>query len=104
MIPFSDPLASYLANKNEIDHAIRRVLESGWFVLGQEVEVFEKEFAAFHGEREAGENDSRRKGPGRHSRGRQFAVRWSCSDGHRERGRARHREEHRGGGARLQQL
>ena len=50
MIPFSDPLASYLANKNEIDHAIRRVLESGWFVLGQEVEVFEKEFAAFHGE------------------------------------------------------
>ena len=26
------------------------MLESGWFVLGQEVEVFEKEFAAFHGE------------------------------------------------------
>jgi len=50
MIPFSDPSASYQAHKNEIDHAIQRVLESGWFVLGKEVEAFEKEFAAFHGE------------------------------------------------------
>ena len=50
MIPFSDPSASYLAHKNEIDQAIQRVLESGWFVLGREVETFEKEFAAFHGE------------------------------------------------------
>jgi dTDP-4-amino-4,6-dideoxygalactose transaminase len=50
MIPFSDPSASYKAHKNEIDQAIQRVLESGWFVLGREVETFEKEFAAFHGE------------------------------------------------------
>jgi dTDP-4-amino-4,6-dideoxygalactose transaminase len=50
MIPFSEPSASYLAHKNEIDQAIQRVLESGWFVLGREVETFEKEFAAFHGE------------------------------------------------------
>jgi dTDP-4-amino-4,6-dideoxygalactose transaminase len=50
MIPFSDPSASYRAHKKEIDEAIQRVLDSGWFVLGKEVESFEKEFAAFHGE------------------------------------------------------
>ena len=50
MIPFSDPSASYQAHKKEIDEAIQRVLDSGWFVLGKEVENFEKEFAAFHGE------------------------------------------------------
>ena len=49
MIPFSDPSASYKSHKDEIDQAIRRVLDSGWFVLGQEVESFEQEFAAFHG-------------------------------------------------------
>ena len=50
MIPFSDPSASCQVHKKEIDEAIQRVLDSGWFVLGKEVEVFEKEFAAFHGE------------------------------------------------------
>jgi len=50
MIPFSDPSASYKAHKNEIDEAIQRVLDSGWFVLGKEVDTLEKEFAAFHGE------------------------------------------------------
>ena len=50
MIPFSDPSASYLAHKKEIDEATQRVLDSGWFVLGKEVNTFEKEFAAFHGE------------------------------------------------------
>ena len=50
MIPFCDPSASYKAHKLEIDQAIQRVLDSGWFVLGKEVENFEKEFAAFHGE------------------------------------------------------
>ena len=50
MIPFCDPSASYQAHKEEIDEAIQRVLSSGWFVLGKEVENFEKEFAAFHGE------------------------------------------------------
>jgi dTDP-4-amino-4,6-dideoxygalactose transaminase len=49
MIPFSDPSASYRAHKKEIDEAIQRVLDSGWFVLGKEVEDFEKEFALFHG-------------------------------------------------------
>jgi dTDP-4-amino-4,6-dideoxygalactose transaminase len=50
MIPFSDPSASYQSHKDEIDQAIRRVLDSGWYVLGREVESFEQEFATFHGE------------------------------------------------------
>ena len=50
MIPFSDPSASYKAHKIEVDEAIQRVLDSGWYVLGKEVNAFEKEFASFHGE------------------------------------------------------
>ena len=49
MIPQSNPGASYLAYKDEIDSAIQRVLTSGWYILGQEVESFEKEFAAYIG-------------------------------------------------------
>lgn len=49
MIPFSDPSASYQAHKKDIDQAIARVHNSGWFVLGGEVEAFEQEFASFHG-------------------------------------------------------
>jgi len=49
MIPFSDPSASYKAHKSQIDQAINRVLDSGWYVLGSEVDGFEKEFASFHG-------------------------------------------------------
>ena len=49
MIPFGDPSASYQAHKSEIDQAIKRVLDSGWYVLGSEVDAFEKEFASFHG-------------------------------------------------------
>ena len=50
MIPFCDPSASYRAHKSEIDLAIKRVLDSGWYVLGTEVDAFEKEFSSFHGE------------------------------------------------------
>ena len=50
MIPFSDPSASYQAHKIEVDEAIQRVLDSGWYVLGKEVNTFEEEFASFHGE------------------------------------------------------
>ena len=50
MIPFSDPFASYQAHKQEVDGAIQRVLDSGWYVLGKEVNAFEDEFASFHGE------------------------------------------------------
>ena len=50
MIPFSDPFASYKRHKKEVDEAVRRVLDSGWYVLGNEVKSFEEEFSAFHGE------------------------------------------------------
>lgn len=48
-IPQTNPTASYLVNKVEIDSAIQRVLGSGKFILGQEVEAFEKEFATYIG-------------------------------------------------------
>jgi len=49
LIPQTNPKAGYLAHKAEIDEAVARVLNSGWYILGQEVENFEKEFAAYIG-------------------------------------------------------
>ena len=49
MILANDPKAGYLAQKSEIDEAIARVLNSGWYILGSEVDQFEKEFASFIG-------------------------------------------------------
>jgi dTDP-4-amino-4,6-dideoxygalactose transaminase len=46
-IPSSNPKSNYLAHKREIDEALARVLQSGWYVLGREVTVFEEEFAAY---------------------------------------------------------
>ncbi|MBH45192.1 MAG: erythromycin biosynthesis sensory transduction protein eryC1 [Flavobacteriaceae bacterium] len=48
MIPFGDPTASYKFHKQEINEAITRVLESDWYILGNEVKSFENEFASFH--------------------------------------------------------
>ncbi len=45
----TNPKANYHAHKEEIDAAIARVLESGWYILGREVESFEQEFAAYVG-------------------------------------------------------
>jgi len=50
-IPLINPRASYLACKEEIDAAIARVMESGRYILGQEVVAFEQEFAAYIGVR-----------------------------------------------------
>jgi len=47
MIPFVDLKAQYRSIKGEVDAAIARVLESGQFVLGDEVAAFEDEFAAY---------------------------------------------------------
>jgi len=47
--PFLDLKAQYRAIKPEIDRAVLKVLESGQFVLGDEVAEFEKEFAAYSG-------------------------------------------------------
>jgi dTDP-4-amino-4,6-dideoxygalactose transaminase len=49
MIPFLDVSASYQEIKDEIDQAYSRVLSSGTYILGNEVEDFEKEFAAYCG-------------------------------------------------------
>lgn len=53
MIPTNDLLAGYLQHRTEIDEAVRRVLESGWYILGKEVEAFEREFADWLGVRTA---------------------------------------------------
>ena len=52
-LPAAHPQASYLAHQEEIDRAIQRVLQSGWYVLGQEVIAFEQEFARYIGVRDA---------------------------------------------------
>ncbi len=48
-IPFLDMKSAYAELKPELDAAYHRVMDSGWFVLGREVEAFEAEYAAFCG-------------------------------------------------------
>ena len=48
-----DPKANYLAHKDEIDKAVHRVLDSGRYILAQEVAAFEQEFACYLGVRHA---------------------------------------------------
>jgi len=52
-IPLVDLKAQYLSIKDEIDEAIGRVLNNCNFILGEEVRLFEEEFAAFCGARYA---------------------------------------------------
>ena len=47
MIPFLDLKAPHVELRAEIDAAIARVVDSGWYVLGPEVEAFEAEYAAW---------------------------------------------------------
>jgi dTDP-4-amino-4,6-dideoxygalactose transaminase len=46
-VPFLDLQSTYLELKEEIDIAIARVLASGWYILGEEVNAFEEEYAAY---------------------------------------------------------
>lgn len=48
-IPFLDLKAPYLELKQELDAAYHQVMDSGWYVLGREVEAFEEEFASYCG-------------------------------------------------------
>lgn len=48
-VPFLDMKAPYLELQEEIDLVYRRVMDSGWYILGKEVEAFEAEFAAYCG-------------------------------------------------------
>jgi dTDP-4-amino-4,6-dideoxygalactose transaminase len=49
MIPFLDLKAPYLELKQELDEAIARVVSSGWFIGGPEVDQFEAEYATYCG-------------------------------------------------------
>lgn len=49
MIPFLDLGAAYRELKTDIDAAVARVLDSGWYILGPEVEAFEADWAAYCG-------------------------------------------------------
>ncbi|MGB8981392.1 MAG: DegT/DnrJ/EryC1/StrS family aminotransferase [Anaerolineales bacterium] len=50
-IPFLNMKAPYQELQAELDEAYHRVMASGWYVLGQEVESFEQDFAAYCGVR-----------------------------------------------------
>lgn len=52
-IPFLDLRAVNAAQREELLAAFTRVLDSGWYVLGQEVQAFEREWAAWCGAQEA---------------------------------------------------
>jgi dTDP-4-amino-4,6-dideoxygalactose transaminase len=53
VIPYLDLKAQYRSIKAEIDEAVLRVLDSAQFILGEEVEAFERDFAAYCGARHA---------------------------------------------------
>lgn len=48
-VPLISLRQAYLAQKAQLDAAALRVLDSGWYVLGREVEAFETEFAGWCG-------------------------------------------------------
>lgn len=49
MIPFLDLKAGYEELREELDAAVHRVVSSGWYILGPEVESFEQAFADYCG-------------------------------------------------------
>jgi dTDP-4-amino-4,6-dideoxygalactose transaminase len=48
-VPFLELKPAYVELRAELDQAYRRVMESGWYILGEEVEAFEQAFAAYCG-------------------------------------------------------
>lgn len=48
-VPFLDLKAAYAELEADLDAAYRRVMKSGWFILGEELKAFEVEFAAYCG-------------------------------------------------------
>jgi dTDP-4-amino-4,6-dideoxygalactose transaminase len=50
-VPFLELGKTYLEIKDELDAAYHRVMNSGWYILGEEVSAFEREFAAYCGTR-----------------------------------------------------
>ena len=52
-VPFLDLRQAYLEIKAELDQAYLRVMNSGWYILGEEARAFEQEFAAYCGTKHA---------------------------------------------------
>jgi dTDP-4-amino-4,6-dideoxygalactose transaminase len=52
-IPFLDLRAPYLELREELDEVYHRVMEGGWYILGEELEAFEREWADYCGVRHA---------------------------------------------------
>jgi dTDP-4-amino-4,6-dideoxygalactose transaminase len=48
-VPFNVLAPGVEAMRDQLDAAIRRVLDRGWFLEGPEVQAFEQQFAAYHG-------------------------------------------------------
>ena len=48
-VPFLDLKAAYLELQHELDSAYQRVMNSGWYLLGEELVTFEQEFAQYCG-------------------------------------------------------
>jgi dTDP-4-amino-4,6-dideoxygalactose transaminase len=48
-VPFLDIKAAHAELREELDAAYHRVMERGWYILGDEVDAFESEFAAYCG-------------------------------------------------------
>lgn len=46
-IPFLDIKQTYIELKAEIDIAVKRVMDSGWYIQGEELRKFENEFAEY---------------------------------------------------------
>jgi dTDP-4-amino-4,6-dideoxygalactose transaminase len=51
MVPFLDLKSVNAQYESEFKQAYERVIQSGWYILGKEVEAFEKEFAEYCGTR-----------------------------------------------------
>ncbi len=50
-VPVAAPKLGYLAHKAELDQAYQRVMDSGWYILGEATKQFEVDFARFCGTR-----------------------------------------------------
>ncbi len=48
-VPLNDPKRQYVEIASQVDAAVARVLESGWYLMGSETKAFEAAFATFVG-------------------------------------------------------
>lgn len=50
-IPFNDLSRQYKSIQKQLNRALNNVLKSGWFILGENVEIFEEDFADYVGKK-----------------------------------------------------